>query len=114
MSPESACTSKVLSPAVPSTVNTCLWLVSRGSLATARSGKRTTQGGPPSGGRKYGTGGDPVIIYGKNTLPTMDVRRRLGDMLVARSLVGAGESRGRMRAGSLPAEKLLIGGRWVV
>ena len=34
----------------------------------ARSGKRTTQGGPRSGGRSCGTGGDPALFDQKSSL----------------------------------------------
>jgi hypothetical protein len=35
---------------------------SRRARNIARTGKRTTQGGPPNGDRKYGTGGGPAVI----------------------------------------------------
>ena len=40
----------------------------------AREGKRTTQGGPPSGDRKYGTGGDLALLRQRNHL-----RRKMSD-----------------------------------
>ena len=69
--------------------------------------ERTEQGGPPSGDRKCGTGGAPALVEERDLLLSFDDRRGLGGVRIARSLVGAGEPRGRMRAGSPPAEELL-------
>jgi len=55
------------------------------------SGKRTEQGGPRSGGRSCGTGGDPALVKEWMPLWPTDVRRRLGDDRMARLLVGDGE-----------------------
>jgi len=62
----------------------------------ARLSERTTQGGPPNGGRKYGTGGDLVFLEMISVLWWMKIGRILGDGRMARLLDEAGESRGRM------------------
>ena len=69
--------------------------------------ERPEQAGPPSGDRKSGTGGDPVFFEEKDILLSVDARRGLGGKRRAKSLIGAGEPRGLMRAGSPPAEELL-------
>ena len=78
--------------------------VLRDGSRPSEEGERTEQGGPPSGDRKCGTGGDLAFLEEIISLRSMDDRRTLGDERGARSLGEAGEPRGRMRAGSPPAE----------
>ena len=75
----------------------------------ARSGKRTTQGGPRSGGRSCGTGGDPALVEGKITLLTMDTEKNW-KMIAGRVRWMKPGSRDRMRPGTPPAEKLPLAG----
>ena len=69
--------------------------------------ERTTQGGPPSGGRKCGTGGDLAPFKQGISLRSKDEGGSLECERGGRLLGVAGEPRGRMRAGSPPAEELL-------
>jgi hypothetical protein len=89
MSPESACALHHVFPAVPSALNTHLWLMSG-----RRDGEQTTQGGPPSGDRKYGTGGDLAYFGGEEQctqgIPLMTGKGAQG--------TNAGRSRGVARS----------------
>ena len=57
-------------------------------------------GGPPSGDRKHGTGGDLALLEEINPLRSIDVRRRLGSAADHARWMEPGSPRGRMRAGS--------------
>ena len=59
----------------------------------ARTSERTEQGGPRSGGRSCGTGGDLALFIEKDYLGPVDVERTLGDNRMARLLDVAGEPR---------------------
>ena len=69
----------------------------------------TTQGGPRSEGRSCGTGGDPALVEGKITLLTMDTEKNW-KMIAGRVRWMKPGSRGRMRPGTPPAEKLPLAG----
>ena len=58
--------------------------------------ERTEQGGPPSGDRKCGTGGNPALVEERDHLSSIDGRKKLGNERRVPLLVGAGEPRGRM------------------
>src|SRR5512140_1424417 len=76
----------------------------------ARTGERTTQGGPRSEGRSCGTGGDPVHVEERSLC---DQHMSGEDWEVPAGHVCWSEpgSRDRMRAGTPPAEKRQYGGR---
>ncbi len=101
------------SPAVPSAAKIYLWPVPECRGTGALTLERTTQGGPPSGDRKCGTGKDLALVEGKDSLGSMDAERTLGGERRARLLGGAGEPCGRVRAGSPPAEERYTGGRLI-